>query len=70
MFTLKQPALLLHTDINLCGTCHQVGTATSTTTPWGDSYVTQSCMKSAQAQVKFAGSLLDELSTPCSNNQD
>jgi len=50
--------------------CEQVGTATSTTTPWGDSWGTQSCTKSAPAQVKSAGSLLDEPSTPCTNKQD
>lgn len=69
MCTLKQPAPLLHTNFNSCATCQQVGTATSTTTPWGVSCAMQSCMKSAPAQVKSAGSLSDEPSTPCTNNQ-
>lgn len=60
-------ALFLNAHFSPCVTCHQVGTATSTTTLWDDFCVMQSCMKSAQAQVKFAGSSLDEPSTPCSN---
>lgn len=54
---------------NLRVTWQQVGMVTSTTTPRADSCATRSCTKSAQARVKFAGSLLDEPSTPCSNNQ-
>lgn len=51
-----------------CVTCRQVGTATSTTTPWADSSATPSCMKSAPARAKFADSSLDDPLTPCTND--
>lgn len=49
--------------------CGQVGTATSTTTPWADSSGTPSCTRSAPAPAKSADSSSAGPLTPCTNEK-